>query len=450
MNNQNFLHIEYLSKRYDETKIPLYLSYPTLTCWKNTADEQNYIENLKNISHPFLYFHFPYCKRACYYCACSKVAGDSPGDIDVYIDHVEKEIELKARYMTCRDMSLTQMHWGGGTPTNMTIKQLRRIHSAITKHFTIIPDESSGISIESYPDETLIDFEKLMFLKEIGFTEISFGIQDFDERVQKSINRDCKFKVVEKIVLNARRAGLRINVDLCYGLPFQEYSGLQNTINKIILLKPDRIALESYSHFPVYYPLQKKIPAASIPNSFMRIILAMMAAELLIDAGYVKIGDHFVIKEHYMHKEFKRKKVFRDFMGYSPDVRKELLAFGSSAISYIGDTYVHNTNNIDHYFSLINDGRLPLDTKVSHKLTGDDKLRAEIIQKGILTYSYIDKGEINDKFNINFDIYFEEEIKKLLPLCKDGIVIMDDRGINIYRYGKYIAKHVALIFDTYY
>lgn len=450
MDNQDYLKIEYLSKTYNESSIPLYISYPTLTCWQNNSNENEYLEGIKNEKNPFLYFHFPYCKTACYYCLCYKIAGSSEETIDTYLDYMEKEIRLKAQYMQSDSISVTQMHWGGGTPTNLTMRQLERIYRVISDCFKIVSDKSSSISIEAYPDDSLITIDKLKMIRDLGFTEISFGIQDFDEKVQRIINRDCKFEVVEKLFNEARKLGLRIHVDLCYGLPFQEYSGLRDTLKKIVLLKPDRIAMENYSHFPAYYPLQRLIPSSAVPNSFMRIILAILASEILTENGYIRIGDHYVRQGNNMHKAYTEKRINRDLMGYSISDRRQVVAFGSSGISFIGDTYYHNKKIIEDYFADLDKNQLPLAKEESHKLDRDDKIRSSIIQKSILTYFQIDKEAVSREFNIDFDEYFKDEMKQLEKFVDDGILTSDGMKINVTEIGKFAAKHVAFVFDKYY
>lgn len=450
MDNQDLIKIEYLSKVYNESSIPLYISYPTLTCWNNNSNENEYIEGLKEETNPFLYFHFPYCKSACYYCLCYKIAGSSEETIDKYLDYMEKEIALKVQNMPTQNMALTQMHWGGGTPTNLTMRQIERIYRTISDNFKIVSNENSSISIESYPDLSMISIEKMKLIKDLGFTEISFGIQDFDDRVQKVINRDCKFESVEKLFSEARKLGLRIHVDLCYGLPFQEISGLKNTLNKIVRLQPDRIAVENYSHFPAYYPLQRLIPTSAVPNSFMRIVLAMLASEILIEGGYIRIGDHYVRQGNNMHKAFTEKRIKRDLMGYSIADRRQVVAFGSSGISFIGNTYYHNKKLVEDYFNELDMNRLPLEREEAHKLDLDDKIRSEVILKSLLTYYQIDKDVVSKEFNINFDDYFKDELKQLDKFVEDGILVFDGNKINVTEIGKFAAKHVAFVFDKYY
>ncbi|RCX16305.1 anaerobic coproporphyrinogen III oxidase [Anaerobacterium chartisolvens] len=450
MDNQDYLKIEYLSKTYNEASIPLYISYPTLTCWNGNSSEAEYIEGIRSERNPFLYFHFPYCKSACYYCLCYKMVGSSEETIDRYLDYMEREIRLKAQYMPLDEMNISQMHWGGGTPTNLTPRQLERIFTVISDNFNITSGEKSSISIESYPDDTLIGIDKLKLIKELGFTEISFGIQDFDDRVQRIINRDCKPEVVEKLFNEAKKLGLRIHVDLCYGLPFQEISGFRNTLEKILMLQPDRIAMENYSHFPAYYPLQRLIPTSSVPNSFNRIVLSILANELLTEGGYVRIGDHYVKQGNNMHIAFEDKKINRDLMGYSISDRRQVVAFGSSGISFIDGTYCHNKKTAEEYFEDLDSNKMPLDCNGAHKLNQDDKIRAAVILKYLLTYYEIDKTAINKDFDIDFDEYFASEIKQLDKFASDGIVTLEDDKIKVTDMGRYVVKHVAFVFDNHY
>ncbi|MGA1870060.1 MAG: oxygen-independent coproporphyrinogen III oxidase [bacterium] len=451
MENKEYLDIEVLSKKYDETKIPLYLSYPTMTYWHNHSEENNFLKHIQEEPNPFLYFHFPYCKKACYYCACFKLVESTEEEVDIYLDYLEKEISMKANSMSSRDLSVEHMHWGGGTPTNLSLKQLERIYSIIEKHFHIVSNEKASISIESYPDFTLIDREKLTLLRDLGFTEISFGIQDFDETVQKAINRDCKFETVERLFTEARKLGLRIHVDLCYGLPFQEMAGFSDTINKILMIQPDRIAVENYAHFPLVYPLQRKIPLASIPNSFMRILLYILGRDMLLSNGYKEVGlYHFVKEDNNMYKAFIEKKINRDLMGYSVGDRRQFIGFGNSSISFIGNTYFHNKSSINEYYQWIDENKLPLEDKSSHILTDDDLIRNIIIQKEILTYLQIDKTKINNEYHVKFDDYFHTELKNLSKFEDDHVLCFEDNIIKIVGHGKYIAKHIAFVFDKYY
>ena len=242
--------------------------------------------------------------------------------------------------------------------------------------------------------------------------------------MQKVINRDCEYSIVEKIFNEAKKLGFRVHVDLCYGLPFQEMSGFKDTLNKIVKLEPDRIAMENYSHFPSYYPLQRFIPTSSVPNSFMRIVLSIIGNEMLSDAGYVKIGDHYVKSNNIMHKEYKNKNINRDLMGYSVSDRRNVMAFGSSGISFINDTYYHNKKLVEDYFSDLDKNQLPLKKEESHKLSTDDKIRSTVILKWLLTYWEIDKKSINNEFNIDFDEYFQDEIKQLDKFYDDGILVL--------------------------
>ncbi|MBN1698969.1 MAG: oxygen-independent coproporphyrinogen III oxidase [Spirochaetales bacterium] len=453
MNTRDLLALEYLCKKYNETNIPLYLSYPTTAFWGSRSDDDVYYRSFSDESVSFLYFHFPYCKKHCYYCCCYSEATGDEEKKETYIRYIKKELLQKLPLISSVIRGgLREMHWGGGTPTYLGCKQIEDVFTAITDNIRVENAGGGGISIEAYPDETDLPFDKLKLLRDLGFNEISFGIQDFDNRIQRAINRDCNEQTVRRIVTNAKKAGLRVHIDLCYGLPFQGLHESETTIRTVIDMNPDRIALFPYAHYPALFPMQRFIPQSGVPNSFMKVLVFMECEAALISAGYRKIGiDHFVKPENPLWRAACEKRIVKDFMGYSRDARRAFIGFGSSAISFSGNGYFHNATSIKDYFTAIDEGRLPLRPDMSHMMSPDDMIRNGVIQKSILSDGEIDKNHINAMYSIDFDRYFARECEELREYEKDGLLCFtSDDIVKITPTGLFFARHIAHVFDSWY
>jgi oxygen-independent coproporphyrinogen-3 oxidase len=452
MSHKELGRVEYLSSKYDETNMPTYISYPTTGYWKRQVSDEDFVRELARVTSPFLYFHFPFCKKACFYCACYKTVAADPSAWDGYISRLATEYNRKLDAAGIDQlMGITQMHWGGGTPTYMTPLQIERAFREIEKRAQLVKAESSSLSIEAYPAEDMIDRAKLKLLKDLGFTEISYGVQDFDRKTQAVINREYGPETMRRVIDAAREVGLRVHIDLCYGLPFQGLNEFEFTLREIVASKPNRVATYPYSHYPLLFPAQRMIPSASIPNSFTKVLLARTADEILSENGYAKIGfDHFVRKDDVMYEQFRGRRVQRDFMGYSVDQRKQLLGFGNSAISVLNDASFHNLGKMESYAASLAAGNLGLDPSLSHSLSEDDRVRKRVMLKSILTYGEIDKDEIEQEFGVDFDSYFAAELAKLGEMKRDGLIANGGSKIRLTKDGEFFSRHVAFVFDRYY
>ncbi|MBT8341143.1 MAG: oxygen-independent coproporphyrinogen III oxidase [Desulfatitalea sp.] len=453
MDHTSIPKIDQLARKYNEANIPLYLSYPTSNWWNKPLDEDEFVKTHGSGLPPFLYFHFPYCRTPCYYCMCYKYVSNDTRHNDIYIDYLQKEFSHTLDRLGINGQNrVRHVHWGGGTPTYLTCAQIDKVHRALFSRLTLIEGAAAGKSIEAYPDEQILTEEKLRLLSDLGFTEISLGIQDFDERIQKTINRNCTTKTVHRIIDRARKFGFRVHIDLCYGLPFQGLNELEKSVKEVIRMAPDRVALFTYVHYPHIFPLQRKIPTASIPNSFIRVLLAMLANDLFDAHGFKKVGyDHYVKDNDVLYQALLNRKVIRDFMGYSVDHKREFMGFGNSAISFPGDGFYQNIQSLKNYYRAVDDARIPIEGRMTHQLTPEDRLRNEVIQKSILSDFSIRKREINRGFDIHFDDYFRPELEKLVQLEHDGLVDLSDQDtIQVTRIGAYFARHIAHVFDTYY
>lgn len=452
-NNKELLKLEKLARKYNENNIPLYLSYPTSSYWKKIVTKDKFKKAFNDNVSTFLYFHFPYCKKACNYCMCYKYVTNDQKDNDLYLNYLEKEFTQKINLFECDELKFIKyIHWGGGTPTLLTCYQIERIFNKIQKKVSMLNDTSNRISIEAYPDDKVITHEKLKLLRSLGFNEISFGVQDFDKRVQKTINRDHSEKVVKKLVSMAQDVGFSVNIDLCYGLPFQGLNELEQTIKVVVEMGIDRIALFTYVHYPLIFPMQKIMPTLSIPNSFIRVLMTDIAGRYLKDMGYLKVGyDHFVKKDYWLGNKLKKEKIIRDFMGYSMEDRKQFIGFGNSAISFFGNTYFHNKISLTDYYNDLDNNRLPIIEKMGHEMSMDDIIRNEIIQQNIMCDFEINKKNIETKFKINFDKTFKKELARLTSFQQDGLVdVIDINRIRINKYGEKFIRHIAHAFDSYY
>jgi oxygen-independent coproporphyrinogen-3 oxidase len=383
---------------------------------------------------------------------CYKVPSLSTEKRKQYLDCVAREITMKSEYLSLKGNQATaQMHWGGGTPTCMEPQEMEMIFNKIEKSFSIQQTQNGSCSIEAFPRATTVTEEKIALLSALGFNEISFGVQDLNERVQSAINRSSSLSELATIVERCRKHDLRVHIDLCYGLPFQEIGSFEQTIRDVLSLRPDRVAMLTYVHYPLLFPNQRNIPIMSIPNSFMRVMLALHAEELFSEAGYEKVGfDHYVLPENSLAIADKAGDVTRDLMGYSVSKRKNFIGFGSSAISFLDGTYYHNAMTVSEYISSVANEKLPLHSDNACSMTDDDLIRNHLIQTSILTNFIIDMKDIESRFSVSFADYFSKEMVQLEKLEKDGLVTLSKPGlITITESGKLFCRHIAAVFDNY-
>jgi oxygen-independent coproporphyrinogen-3 oxidase len=449
--NAELIDLEYRAKKYDESNAPLYVSYPTSSYWTQTAGESRFFADLSAVRNPFLYFHFPFCENVCHYCMCYKVPGMTKDAVGRYVKAMTREIDLKSATWGRGD-PITHIHWGGGTPTCLEADAIKRVFGTVARRFSVDVNGGGSISIEAYPSAATVTREKLAVLRRLGFNEISFGVQDLDERVQRTINRSCTFEEIKTVSDWSKREGFKVHIDLCSGLPFQELGGFENTMKSIVSLEPDRVAMLTYVHYPLLYENQRRIPASSIPNSFMRVMLSQLAGSVFSEAGYKKVGfDHFVRPDNVLFKAYQAGRVGRDLMGYSVGERTNFVGFGSSAISFLNGTFYHNAMTVDDYQRKLEENSLPLHAHNAYTLSTDDRIRNDIIQRSVLTYSRIDKKAIEGAYGIQFDEYFRDEMARMKVLEKDGLV--DCRApseITVTPIGRNFSRHIASVFDRYY
>jgi len=427
--------------------VPRYTSYPPAPEWSEDFKAEDFLcaNDLanKNKTPVSLYFHLPFCESRCYFCACNVVISKKKSIVNTYLEHIKKEISSLGNLIN-QNRSVEQIHFGGGTPTYFNPDELKELFNAIKGNFNISKTCEAGVEV----DPRVTTFDHLKTLSELGFNRISMGIQDFDPRVQETINRIQSFEETKKIFEYSRNLGFEsINADLIYGLPFQTIDRFKRTIDLIFQLDPERIAFFHYAHLPQLLNHQDKfIPGNILPSSSEKIEIFQYAVKTLTDNGYVFIGlDHFAKPHDELTQARKNKTLHRNFQGYTTKSGCDLYGLGITAISNVQNTLSQNIKKINPYYETIDFNKMPLFR--GFVLNNDDLLRREIIMK-ILCHGIIIKSEIEEKYDINFDRYFAFEIKKLKELEKDRL-ILNSKIIEVTSSGQYFLRNIACIFDYY-
>jgi oxygen-independent coproporphyrinogen III oxidase len=434
-----------LIKKYD-TPTPRYTSYPPateLTESFNQEDFRNAIALSNQRQTPLsLYFHIPFCQSACYYCGCNIIVSNNKNIAIPYLEYLGREIQQTAKLISS-ERPVIQIHWGGGTPNYLTKEQLEIIWKNITSNFNISPN--AEISIEVNP--RYIDRDYLFFLRKLGFNRISFGLQDFDHKVQVTINRIQPDEMLFNVMHWMREAEFAsINVDLIYGLPYQNLNSFQRTIQKTIELDPDRIAVFNFAYIPWVKPVQKNIPETALPVPQEKLEILQMTIEELTRSKYLFIGmDHFAKPEDELAKAQTKGYLQRNFQGYTTHSQAELFGFGVTSVSMLHEVYAQNNKQLKDYYQAIDAGMLP--TYKGYKLNQEDILRRDVVM-GIMSGRQIDKQEIEHKYKIYFDKYFAIEMQELLLLEDDGLVKLSNQFITITEIGRLLVRNIAVIFDS--
>lgn len=437
---------ENLLERYNRMG-PRYTSYPTAPEWSAGVGEDDYrrtlrLDRLKN-EDLTLYTHLPFCERACYFCGCHTVITRKHELAETYLDFLEKEIDTLGGLLEKKGRAV-QMQWGGGTPTYLTSEQLERLFGMFKRNFQFSPWGENSIEIHPHVTRN----EQIETLRRLGFNRISMGVQDFDPRVQKAVNRTETRERVEELISFCRSLGFRsINLDLIYGLPLQTPESFEKTIDAIITLSPDRIALFNYAHVPSMKPFQKYINEADLPAGRVKFDIFRMATGKLTAAGYIFVGlDHFAKPDDELVRAQKDQTLKRDFMGYTTHAGTNLLGIGESAIGMMNDIYVQNEKKHARYQQRIASNGLAIVR--GFRLSPDDLLRRGVIMN-ILCHMALDYAEIEERFGISFGDYFSEELSRLPAFADDGVILFDGRGFTVTPLGRIFVRNIAMIFDAY-
>ncbi|NLV00570.1 oxygen-independent coproporphyrinogen III oxidase [Marinomonas sp. UCMA 3892] len=430
---------------------PRYTSYPTAPQFDSSISKIALIDKMLTPSEAplSLYFHIPFCAHLCYYCACNKIVTKQYDKGAEYVELLGEEMRLRS-LMLDHSREVTQLHFGGGTPTFLTEELIEVLFENIQQHFNLINDGTQDYSIEIDPRE--ISRSKLELLTKKGINRISIGVQDFDIKVQEAIHRVQPVQMVTDLVTDARELGIKsINFDLIYGLPYQSIEGFRETLAQVIALSPERISLFNYAHLPDRFRAQRRISGDSLPISSMKLNLLKMSIEYLIAAGYDYIGmDHFAKPTDSLAIAQKQGKLQRNFQGYTTHAGTDLVAFGVSAISDLNGVYIQNHTDLSIYRSSIERGQLAIAKGYISDL--DDRIRHQVIMTLISQFE-LNTATIEQKYNIRFFEYFSEEMENLTPMTKDGMLDIDRSGmqttIKVTERGRLLIRCICMVFDKY-
>jgi oxygen-independent coproporphyrinogen-3 oxidase len=437
-----------LIRKYDGFG-PRYTSYPTADRFTDAFTADKLVDALAartvgGATHPLsLYVHLPFCNTICYYCACNKVVTKDHGRSAKYIRYLAREVAIVSGLVDSASL-VTQLHWGGGTPTFLSPDELRLLWRVLRDHFALAPDAECSIEI----DPRSVTAETVALLSELGFNRMSIGVQDFDPEVQKAVNR-IQTEAQTRIVVDASRAhGFRsLNIDLIYGLPRQTLAGFGATLDKVLDAGPDRIALYSYAHVPHLFKPQRRISEGELPSAEVKLAILDLAIERLTDAGYTYIGmDHFARPDDELAVAQREGKLQRNFQGYSTHADCDLLAFGISSIGKVGTTYSQNVRTLDDYYSRLDNDALPCFR--GWQLSADDVLRRDVIHALMCQFT-VWFERIERAHAIEFRDYFASELTSLEPLADDGLVEIAFGAIDVTPRGRLLVRAVAMAFDRY-
>jgi oxygen-independent coproporphyrinogen-3 oxidase len=354
--------------------------------------------------------------------------------------YLEREFALVAKTLG-GSRRVEQVHLGGGTPTFLTSLELETLMTSLGRHFELMPGE---YAIEI--DPRTVDDEKIRALARLGFNRMSLGVQDFDPAVQEAVNRLQSEEETARAMTVARAHGVTsINIDLIYGLPRQTVSGFDRTLDRVIALAPDRVALYSYAHLPTMFKPQRRIDAAELPTAEAKLQIMALAIDKLTKAGYIYVGmDHFALPHDELAIAARNDGLHRNFQGYSTRPDSDLLAFGISAISKVGSTYSQNVKTIDEYYRRLDAAELPVLRGI--ELNDDDKLRRAVIQSIMCDFK-LDFAEIEHAFPVKVRDYFADEWPRLEQLANDGLISLDQDSLNVSPRGRLLVRSVAMVFD---
>ncbi|MEY8877908.1 MAG: oxygen-independent coproporphyrinogen III oxidase [Leptothrix sp. (in: b-proteobacteria)] len=440
-----------LLRRMDQPG-PRYTSYPTADRFIDAFTAEHHRQALRQRGSGLIggasdggplsvYVHVPFCESICYYCACNKIVTRDHSRGDAYVQALATELDL-----VCRDLGtglpVSQLHFGGGTPTFLSDAQLTALMDHLRRHLVITPGSECSIEI----DPRTVDRTRLLHLKALGFNRLSFGVQDFDPAVQQAVHRVQPQEQVVALMAEARAIGFEsINVDLIYGLPRQTAASFARTVREVAVLRPDRVAMYGYAHLPQRFKPQRRIAIEELPSGTDRIGMLSQALSGFVGHGYQYIGmDHFALPEDSLAQAKRQGRLHRNFQGYSTQADCDLIALGVSAIGRIGATYSQNAKTMDEYVDALGRGELPVVRGLA--LTRDDLLRRSVIMSimchGRLSYESVALAHL-----VDVKAYFATELAELDALTEAGLLTHDADGLELTALGWYFVRTVAMVFD---
>ena len=441
-----------LIRKYDRSG-PRYTSYPTADRFVEAFGEGNFrhwlgLRNVGCIQRPLsLYVHLPFCGTLCYYCGCNKIVTRDHGKSAKYIKYLGMELARVAELLGAQQGNarrICQLHWGGGTPTFLTREEMSELMRLLDAQFEREPGAEFSIEV----DPRRVEAGRMAFLGSLGFNRLSVGVQDFDASVQRAVHRVQSEDETQRVIAEARASGFRsVNLDLIYGLPKQTLDSFNATLDKVIGIAPERIALYSYAHLPTVFRPQRRISEADLPSPETKLQILTLAIGRLTGAGYVYIGmDHFAKPDDELAVAQSQGRLQRNFQGYSTHPESDMLGFGVSAIGRVGPTYYQNSRSPEDYYGALDDGRLPVWRGI--ELTQDDLVRRAVIQS-LICHFRLSIESIEISHLIGFGEYFAQEMEELKQLAADGLVEIQPEWIVVTPRGRLLVRTVCMVFDSY-
>ncbi|MGF6599356.1 oxygen-independent coproporphyrinogen-3 oxidase [Paraburkholderia sp. GAS448] len=428
---------------------PRYTSYPTALQFREDFDFADYTRAAADPGASgtdlSLYFHIPFCDTVCFYCGCNKVATKNRAHARPYLDRLKRELGLQAAlFDTTRPVS--QLHWGGGTPTFLSHDEMAELMAATREHFHLAPDADGEYSIEVDPREA--SAQTIVHLRNLGFNRLSLGVQDFNPLVQHAINRIQPLEMTATVMRAARATGFHsIGVDLIYGLPYQTVDSFGRTLDMMLALAPDRLSVFGYAHMPQLFKMQRQMNPATLPSPAVRLAILRLVVERLTSAGYVYIGmDHFALPSDELARAQAQRTLHRNFQGYSTRAQCDLIGFGASSIGKVGDVYAQNAKDLSGYAAAIDAGKPAITRGVC--LTTDDRLRREVITQ-LMCNLELRFDEFEATYGIRFSDTFATELERLRSFEADGLVAIGSRRLDVQPAGRMLVRNIAMVFDRY-
>jgi oxygen-independent coproporphyrinogen-3 oxidase len=439
-----------LLRTYDRPG-PRYTSYPTAVEFAESYTDASYRERLAQADaspgEPLsLYVHLPFCEERCSFCGCNVVITKKRQVSVEYLDVLHREVDLLARHLP-RRRRVSQYHWGGGTPTYQSVEQMVALHRKVAEHFEIEPDAESAIEV----DPRVTTREQMDALKELGFSRISMGVQDFTPEVQDAIHRHQTETQTRDLYEYTRSLGFHsVNLDLIYGLPLQTAAKFQTNMDVVLALRPDRVAVYSYAYVPWVKANQKRLDPTQFPSPELKLELFVLAREMFLAAGYVQIGmDHFALPDDELATAMARHRLHRNFMGYTVKMGTDMLGLGVSAIGDVRGSFAQNVKKLPAYYAAVRGGRFPIER--GYVLDPDDLIRREVITRLMCNF-HLDVAEIEARFGIDFATYFASELAELAgpdgPVAHGFLQILPGT-LEVIGDGRLFIRNVCMAFDRY-
>ena len=434
-----------LIKKYDQSG-PRYTSYPTANNFSafTQDDYKQQVEISNSRGGPIsLYTHIPFCDTVCFYCGCNKVVTKDKTKAEPYLDAIFKEIDMQGKLFDS-NRKVEQMHFGGGTPTFLSNEQIIRLSEKLQSAFNFAEDGEYSIEI----DPRGVDEDTIKALAKAKFNRISLGVQDFNDDVQKAVNRIQSYKQTKAVIGIARANGFEsVSIDLIYGLPKQSVATLETTLKQVSELRPDRISLFNYAHLPELFKPQRRINVLELPSADEKLAIFKYSMDYLLDLGYVYIGmDHFALPEDPLAIAQSEGQLYRNFQGYSTHADCDIVGLGLSSIGQVGDSFAQNEKNLENYYKVIDAGNLALIK--GQTINDDDKVRRAVIMD-LICHFKLDFAKVEKEQGIVFKDYFADSFARLEQMHDDGLIELTDNSITVIDKGRLLIRNICMVFDAY-